>query len=86
MKNTLAAHIKDGGNTANTKTGGWRTFKPEIHMEKCIDCGSCWIFCPDASVDKVNGEYKINLDFCKGCGVCANECPAEAITMVLEEK
>ena len=86
MKISLGGHIKDPGSTTNTKTGGWRTFKPIIDMKKCIDCGSCWIFCPDASIKRENGEYTVDLDFCKGCGICANECPVEAIEMILEEK
>jgi pyruvate ferredoxin oxidoreductase delta subunit len=82
----IGGHVKDIGSTKNLKTGGWRTFKPVIDMEKCIDCGSCWIFCPDMSVIRKDGEYSFNYDYCKGCGICANECPTEAIKMVLEEK
>jgi pyruvate ferredoxin oxidoreductase delta subunit len=82
----LGGHIKDVGSTDKLKTGGWRTFRPEIDNEKCIDCGNCWIYCPDAAVYKKNGEYGFNYDYCKGCGICANECPTEAIKMVLEEK
>jgi 2-oxoacid:acceptor oxidoreductase delta subunit (pyruvate/2-ketoisovalerate family) len=55
-------------------------------MKKCIDCGSCWVFCPDASIKRVKGEYVVDYDFCKGCGICANECPSAAIEMILEEK
>jgi 2-oxoacid:acceptor oxidoreductase delta subunit (pyruvate/2-ketoisovalerate family) len=86
MKVSLGASIKDVGNTTKTKTGGWRTFKPEIDQDKCIDCGNCWIYCPDGVVAKKGKEYIIDYDFCKGCGICANECPTEAIEMVLEEK
>ncbi len=90
MKVSLAGSIKDLGNTKETKTGAWRTFKPVIDMEKCIDCGTCWIFCPDSSVIVGKSEggrvYSFDLDYCKGCGICANECPVGAIEMVLEEK
>ncbi len=69
------------------KTGGWRTFKPVFDKEKCIDCGSCWIYCPENSIiKKGKADYDVDLEFCKGCGICANECPTEAIKMVLEEK
>jgi pyruvate ferredoxin oxidoreductase delta subunit len=87
MKVNIAACITEPGSSERNKTGGWRVFRPVINNERCIDCGSCWIFCPDASIIREeNGEYKVNLDFCKGCGICANECPSEAIEMVLEEK
>lgn len=86
MKLPLGAHIRDVGNTERTKTGKWKTFKPVVDNEKCIDCGNCWIFCPDICVYKEKGEYVVDLEFCKGCGICANECPVKAITMVLEEK
>ena len=71
--------------STKNKTGGWRTFRPIIHIEKCIKCFNCWKFCPDVSVEIVDDMPKINYDFCKGCGVCANECPVKCIEMVLEE-
>jgi pyruvate ferredoxin oxidoreductase delta subunit len=90
MKVTLGGSIKDVGNTTKNKTGGWRSERPIIDMEKCIECSSCWIFCPENSiVVKVEGSnrtYSVDLEFCKGCGICANECPTGAITMILEEK
>ncbi len=82
--------IRDMGSTVKTKTGGWRSERPVIDMEKCIECNSCWIFCPDNSivvaVEKDGRVYSVNYDFCKGCGICANECPTGAIVMILEEK
>lgn len=86
MKISLGAHIPDTGSTKKNKTGGWRTFLPVIDMKKCIDCGCCWIFCPESCVQKTKKEYVVDLDYCKGCGICANECPVEAIEMALEEK
>lgn len=86
MKVSIGGSVKDAGNTTKNKTGGWRTFKPVIDLKKCVDCGNCWIYCPDGCVFKVKGEYVVDLDYCKGCGICANECPTAAIEMVLEEK
>jgi pyruvate ferredoxin oxidoreductase delta subunit len=83
---TLGGHINEAGITTRSKKGGWRTFRPEIDMKKCVDCGTCWIFCPDMSILRKDGEYSVDLEFCKGCGICANECPTGAIKMVLEEK
>lgn len=83
---TIGGHIREIGSTEKYKTGGWRTFYPEIDHKKCIMCGTCWIFCPDASIYREKGKMKVDLEFCKGCGICANECPTGAIKMVLEEK
>lgn len=66
------------------KTGTWRTFKPVLDKDKCTKCMLCWKFCPEACVQIVNNELKINYDYCKGCGICAEECPKEAIEMVEE--
>ena len=67
-------------------TGGWRTFKPLLDMEKCIQCAICWQVCPDAAIDWIEGEPVINYAQCKGCGICAYECPKDAIEMELEVK
>lgn len=51
----------------------------------CTVCGNCWLFCPDSSVIKTDGEFQFNYDYCKGCGICAEECPRAAIFMKEEE-
>lgn len=67
-------------------TGAWRNIRPVIDLEKCIQCGICWKFCPDASI-LIENEYPvIDYDYCKGCGLCAEECPTKCITMVEEIK
>jgi pyruvate ferredoxin oxidoreductase delta subunit len=65
-------------------TGTWRTFRPVVDPEKCIGCGICEMYCPEASVKILDQKAQIDYDYCKGCGVCANECPQEAITMIRE--
>ena len=63
------------------KTGDWRTFRPVLDHEKCVDCGECFTYCPDDAFDL---DLNIDLDYCKGCGICANICPVDAIEMVEE--
>ena len=68
-------------------TGSWRAKRPIWENEKCIKCGVCWVFCPDAAIYKnEEGHFLANLDYCKGCGICARECWTGCITMVEEEK
>jgi pyruvate ferredoxin oxidoreductase delta subunit len=71
------------------KTGAWRSFRPIWNKEKCINCLTCWIYCPDASIILKDGKHQgIDYDYCKGCGICAEVCPkkVQAITMAKEEK
>ena len=67
-------------------TGTWRTYKPVVNLQKCIDCGLCWLYCPESVIDWEKG-YKIQIDYtyCKGCGICADVCPVKAIDMTPEE-
>ena len=64
-------------------TGAWRWQKPVIDREKCTSCLFCWVFCPEAVIDKES--LTIDYTYCKGCGVCAEECPARAISMREED-
>jgi 2-oxoisovalerate ferredoxin oxidoreductase delta subunit len=74
------------GSMLYNKTGAWRNIKPVIGLEKCIQCGICWKFCPDVSIDIENEWPVVDYEYCKGCGICAEECPTKCITMVEEEK
>lgn len=74
------------GSMTHNKTGAWRNLRPVINLEKCIQCGICWKFCPDVSIYIQNEYPVIDLDYCKGCGVCAEECPTKCIEMVKEER
>lgn len=65
------------------KTGSWRYLHPEVKKEKCIGCGRCISFCPDACIELIEEKKsQVDYDFCKGCGVCAAVCPAKAILML----
>ena len=77
--------IEKGGNAEEYKTGGWRTFKPIIDSEKCINCLQCWINCPDSSIITKDGKFgDFDYDHCKGCGICASVCPVKCIKMEKE--
>ena len=79
---SIGCVIKDPGSTRNNKTGSWRTFKPILDKDKCVDCDNCILFCPEGCVDK---EHDIDYDYCKGCGICKVECPVKAIEMIREQ-
>jgi len=65
---------------------GWRTFKPVIDQDKCVNCLRCFLVCPDGVIDKSEEKLEIDYDYCKGCGICATECKLGAIEMVKEVK
>jgi len=82
----LPIMVVSTGSMLINKTGGWRSVRPVIDIEKCVSCMVCWKFCPDACITLEEEKPVINLDYCKGCGICTEECPKGAITLVLEGK
>ena len=78
--------IPEAGSGRAYQTGDWRTQRPVIDFDRCIQCFFCWVYCPDASI-KVENRKVIGVDYyhCKGCGICAEECPKKCIDMVDEE-
>ncbi len=76
--------ISDRSSKEN-KTGSWRNLRPVIDLDTCIQCGICWKFCPEPSIEWNQDEQpEVLYDYCKGCGICAEECPVDAIEMVKE--
>jgi pyruvate ferredoxin oxidoreductase delta subunit len=63
---------------------GWRSVRPIIADDKCVQCDKCWLICPDGAIDRIEKSYTVDYDFCKGCGLCACECPTKAIRMIGE--
>jgi pyruvate ferredoxin oxidoreductase delta subunit len=75
------------GCSENFHTGDWRSQIPIIDLDKCIDCLTCWIYCPDDCILVEDGRVVgIKKSHCKGCGICAKACPKKAITMTEEEQ
>jgi pyruvate ferredoxin oxidoreductase delta subunit len=63
-----------------------REKKPVLDKEKCVKCGLCYLFCPDASIRRgEDGYFEVDLDLCKGCGICNRECWFGSISMVKEK-
>ena len=83
----IGCDIDTPGSTEAFHTGNWRTGGiPVIDREKCVSCGFCHIYCPDAAmVLMADGTIKWDGRYCKGCGVCAEECPKGAIEMQEEQ-
>lgn len=74
--------VAEAGNTKKFSTGDWKSEYPMWNDKKCIKCGICELFCPEACIKPdQNGYYRANLFYCKGCGICAHECWPQAITM-----
>jgi len=44
------AIVTEPGTACQYKTGDWRAQRPVWDFTKCIRCGACYIFCPDAAV------------------------------------
>jgi pyruvate ferredoxin oxidoreductase delta subunit len=70
------------------KTGTWRVFRPVIDQTKCTKCNTCYLFCPESSIqfDEEKKCFIIDYDYCKGCGICSKVCTTHSIEMKLEEK
>ncbi len=79
----IGAEITEPGNSKEFLTGNWRTAgRPVTDVEKCIQCGFCWLLCPDMSFSKnTEGFYDWDSRYCKGCAICVEECPKGAIEM-----
>ncbi len=78
----IGGMIIEAGNAVRYQTGEWRSFRPVVDQEKCTNCLTCWIYCPDSSI-LVEDEEMVGFDYdhCKGCGICAANCPFDAIEM-----
>ena len=79
--------IDEAGNACQYRTGDWRSQRPVWDHSRCIKCGICYIFCPDACVHQdAQGNYEADLFYCKGCGICTRECWTGGSLMEEEEE
>lgn len=69
-----------------TKNAGWRTVRPVIDTEKCVNCLQCYMYCPDGVIFKQGKSIFVDYDFCKGCGICAKICRKGAVSMEAEKR
>ena len=80
--------VLEAGTADQFETGNWRSDKPVHDKEKCNDCLTCWMYCPDSSIIVKDGKFVgFDMKHCKGCGICAKVCPpkVQAIKMVSEK-
>lgn len=72
----IACVIDTPGNSLEYETGGWRNYRPVRDAEKCTQCLTCWVYCPDGCIKVEDGRIvDVDLRYCKGCGICVEECP-----------
>jgi pyruvate ferredoxin oxidoreductase delta subunit len=85
VKKYIASIANDGLYVLDTAS--WRTERPVMDKDKCIECGMCLVYCPVCSVKGTEDKkYYIDYSYCKGCGICVKECPTKAIDMIPEEE
>ncbi|MBS3108191.1 4Fe-4S binding protein [Candidatus Woesearchaeota archaeon] len=79
----IGGMITDSGSSLKTHTGSWQTFQPKRDSSKCINCGLCFVYCPEDCIAYKEGKISdANMTYCKGCGICAKVCPVKCIKMV----
>ena len=82
-KDIEVGFVVQPGGARNYRTGDWRSQKPSYNCDRCVKCGVCYVYCPDAAI-KIRGDgyVEVNEFYCKGCGICARECWTGAFKMV----
>lgn len=75
------------GNSVLRETGGWRTFRPVLDLDKCNGCWLCFAYCPEGVIAMTKDDRPV-IDYahCKGCQICVHECPTEALIAEREKE
>jgi len=79
-KDLATGGVVPSGTAEHFHTGGWRSNVPVWQEKNCIQCMTCWAFCPDNAIKTRQGAKGIergefDYDYWKGCGICLEECP-----------
>ena len=83
VKDIEVGFVVPPGGARNYRTGDWRSQKPSYNCDRCVKCGVCYVFCPDAAIKiRADGYVEVDEFYCKGCGICARECWTGAFKMV----
>jgi uncharacterized protein len=78
----FAATLKTLGMGCASRKGKMRqhaAFKPSVDIVKCVGCGECLRFCPEAAITVKDLKSHIDQDKCVGCAECLAVCRFEAI-------
>lgn len=70
--------------SSNAYVGDWRVMKPVWNPDVCINCQTCWVYCPDSAIiTKDKAIVGIDYNHCKGCGICTEVCPTNPKALML---